>query len=257
MPAPNVTARKPAAKPRMTLAEVMDELARSGSEQTRKTYARHGAAEPMFGVSFATLKALMRRIGVDHDLALALWETGNYDARNLAVKIVDPPRLSSAELDRWAHEASAGCYYTDSLAAEGPLGAQKLSEWLAARDERTRAAGWTLLGTLAQRDATLPDALFAERLAEIARNIHEAPNDEREAMNDAVIAIGCRSAALREAALDAAMRIGKVEIDHGDTACKTREAATYIAKAWEHSTSKGFESPAAHERTREVPRRRC
>ena len=34
-------------------------------------------------------------------------------------------------------------------------------------------------------------------------------------------------------------------------------AAEYIEKTWAHSKSKGFESPAAHERTRETPRRRC
>jgi hypothetical protein len=76
-------------------------------------------------------------------------------------------------------------------------------------------------------------------------------------MNSAVISIGCRSAALRDRALAAAKCIGRVEVDHGDTACKTPDAAAYIRKTWAHSTSKGFESPAAHERTRESQRTRC
>src|SRR5437870_3612767 len=104
MPAKTATKRpaKKAPPARMTLAEAMRELEKAGSEQTRKTYARHGARGPMFGVSFATLKTLVKRIGVDHDLALALWDTGNFDARNLALKIADPARISSADLDRWA-----------------------------------------------------------------------------------------------------------------------------------------------------------
>ena len=85
---------------RMTLAETMSALEKAGSAQTRKTYARHGAREPMYGVSFATLKTLLKRIGVDHELARALWDTGNLDARNLAVKVVDPARMSPADLDR-------------------------------------------------------------------------------------------------------------------------------------------------------------
>jgi hypothetical protein len=76
-------------------------------------------------------------------------------------------------------------------------------------------------------------------------------------MNMAVIQIGCRNAALRKAATAAARRIGKVVVDHGDTACKTPDAAAYIDKAWAHSTSKGFASPAAHERSREPMRTRC
>jgi len=73
----------------------------------------------------------------------------------------------------------------------------------------------------------------------------------------AVICIGCRSAGLRKAALATAKRIGKVEVDHGDTACKTPDAAQYILASWKHSAAKEFPSPAAQERSREVPRRRC
>ncbi len=253
--------RRPAKAPaRMTLGETMRALEQAGSAQTRKTYARHGAAEPMFGVSFATLKVLTKRIGVDHELALALWNTGNFDAHNLAVKIADPALMTPADLDRWARETSATRMcggYVGMLAAEGPHGATKAAQWLASKDGRERSAGWSLLGQLAQRDETTPDALFEQRLAEIERTIHSAPSSEREGMNLAVITIGGRSAALRKAAVAAAKRIGRVEVDHGDTACQTPDAAAYIAKAWAHSTSKGFESPAAQERTRETPRRRC
>jgi 3-methyladenine DNA glycosylase AlkD len=262
-PAPKKAAAKKQAKAppkRMTLAEVMRDLEKAGTEQARKTYARHGATGPMFGVSFATLKAMTKKIDVDHELALALWETGNLDAQNLAVKIIDPARMTSAVLDRWAREVcqSRTCGgYAGMLAAETPLGPAKADEWLGSKDARLNHAAWSLLGQLAQRDESLPDAYFEKRLAEIERTIHSAPNDQRWGMNHAVIAIGLRNRALRKAALAAAKRIGQVEIDHGDTACETADAAEYIQKTWSHSTSKGFDSPAAHERSRDVPRRRC
>jgi len=63
------------AKPRLTLAQTMTALEKAGSEQTRKTYLRHGAKPPLFGVSFATLKTMHKAIGVDHELAVALWDT--------------------------------------------------------------------------------------------------------------------------------------------------------------------------------------
>ena len=259
----NTTKAAKTAKPaqaRMTLAETMRALEKAGSAQTRKTYARHGATGPMFGVSFATLKTLMKRIGVDHDLALALWKTGNLDARNLAVKIVDPARLSSADLDQWAREAclTRTCgSYVGMVAAEGPLGARKAQQWLSSKDAGERNAAWSMVGQLAQRDEITPDSYFEKRLAEIERSIHTAPNEERGAMNLAVIAIGGRNRALRKAALVSAKRIGKVEIDHGDTSCKTPDAAAYIEKTWAYAKSKGFESPAAQESAREFPRLRC
>ncbi len=247
-------------KSRMTLAEAMRALEKAGTPQARKIYARHGALEPMFGVSFATLKEMTKRINVDHELALALWDTGNFDAQNLAVKIVDPAKMKATDLDRWACDMSASRMcgaYAVMLAAETPYGPTKAAEWLASKDARLHGAGWVLLSQLAQRDEATPDAYFEKRLAEIERTIHAAPNAQREAMNMAVITIGGRSPGLRQAALAAAKRIGKVEVNHGDTSCKTPDVAEYLKKYWAHATSKGFASPAAQERAREVPRRRC
>jgi 3-methyladenine DNA glycosylase AlkD len=244
---------------RLSLAEVMAALEAAGSEQTRKTYARHGVTQPMFGVSFATLKTLLKRIRVDHELALALWQTNNFDARNLAVKVVDPQRMSEAELDDWALDPCARMCssYVAQVAVEGPHARRCVERWMASAHETQRCAGWTLVGALAMIDEAMPEAWFAQRLQEIERGIHGASNSQREVMNQTLISIGCRSAALRESATAAAQRIGKVEVDHGDTACKTPDAASSIAKAWSYAETKGFDSPAAQERTRESLRLRC
>ncbi len=243
----------------MSLDAVMKELEKSGSAQTRKTYARHGAQEPMFGVSFATLKTMVKKIGVDHELALALWETKNHDARTLAVKIADPAKVKPAELDRWARAGGTRMCggYVAMLAAESPHGVAKAKQWLSASDESVRAVGWTLAGMLSRVDEATPDAWFLELVARIEKTIHSSPNSERDAMNMALISIGGRSAALRKAATAAAKRIGKVEVDHGDTECKTPDAVPYIEKMWQHASSKKFDSPAAQERAREPMRTRC
>lgn len=244
---------------RWSLAEAMKSLEKAGSASTKKTYLRHGATEPLFGVSFATLKELLKKIGVDHDLALALWDTGNFDARNLAVKVADPLRMKPADLDRWARgNTVAMCRsYVAALAGESPHGASRADAWLSSRDVTQRATGWSVVSNLAMRDVTTSDAWFLVRLAEIEKTIHAAPSAERSAMNAALIALGCRNAAFRRTVTAAAKRIGPVAVDHGDTACKTPDAATHISKAWDHSTSKGFESPAAHERSRASMRLRC
>ncbi len=263
MPGKSTAARKPtaakAALPRLTLAEAMAALEAAGSEQTRKTYARHGVTQPMFGVSFATLKSLMKKIKIDHELALALWQTNNFDARNLAVKVVDPSRMSETELDAWALDSCAPMCgnYVAQIAAEGPHARRCVERWLGAVNDTQRCVGWTLVGALATGDEAIADTWFAERLQEIDNSIHTAPNGQRYLMNQTMIAIGCRSPALRAAATAAAQRIGNVDVDHGDTACKTPDAASYIEKAWSHSAAKGFDNPAAQERSRESLRLRC
>ncbi len=256
------TTTKKAAPPgagRMSLAETMKALEKAGTAQARKTYTRHGAQEPMFGVSFADLKKLVKKIGVDHELALKLWDTKNHDARILAIKVADPARMKPADLDRWARESRMRMCggYVAMLTAEGPHGISRANEWLASSDANLREAGWTLTGSLASIDESLPDAWFEKRIAQIEKTIHSAPNADRYAMNAALITIGGRNAALRKLATAAAKRIGKVEVDYGDTDCKTPDAVPYIEKAWAHATSKKFESPAAQERARESMRTRC
>jgi len=251
---------KSAAKAKgMSFAEAMAALEAAGTAQNRKVYARHGAREPMFGVSFAVMKELTKRAGTDHALAKQLWATKNSDARTLAVRVADPAKLTSAELDRWTNEVSFHLL-VDSiamLASETPYAREKAEEWLAVEDDRRGRAAWTLVGQLALRDPTVPDAWFLRRLGDLEKKIHSAPNLQREGMNRALISIGGRNAALREAAFATAKRIGTVHVDHGETSCKTPDAKAYIVKMWAHAESKGFPTPAEQEMKRERPRHRC
>jgi hypothetical protein len=57
-------------------------------------------------------------------------------------------------------------------------------------------------------------------------------------MNNTLVAIGVRSPRLTKPALASAKRIGKVDIDHGETGCKTPDATEYIKKALAHRSKK-------------------
>jgi len=242
----------------LALAEVMRLLEAAGSEQTRRTYARHGAKGPMFGVKFGDLFKLMKRIDVDQGLARQLWATGNVDARNLAMKIADPQEITPAELDRWAleNELRICNLYVATLAAESPHGRSRLGRWLGASDQRLVAAGWTLLGRLSDLDESFPEDELLRRVGEVERSLQAASNEVRSDMNRALISIGGRSPALRRAVTAAAKRLGAVTVDHGDTACKTPDAVEAVAKLWARSGTR-FPSPAAHERSMGSMRRRC
>jgi hypothetical protein len=86
------------------------------------------------------------------------------------------------------------------------------------------------LARLARADARFSDESLAKHLEVIERDIHTAKNRVRHSMNSALISIGVRNEKLQKKALAAAARIGKVEVDHGDTDCKTADAAQYILK---------------------------
>lgn len=216
----------------MNLQETLETLKSLGTEQNRKIYRRHGAGEDVYGVSFAHLKDLKKKIKTDHDLAVALWESGNHDARMLAGMIADPKRLDARTLDAWA--AGLRSYpETDTLgglAAKAPHARETMARWIASDAEWTASAGWRILAHVAQDADAIPDEYYERFLTTIERDLHESPNRVRHEMNNALIAIGIRNPALQEKAEAAAKRIGKVEVDHGETECKTPDAIGYIRK---------------------------
>ncbi|MCA9705142.1 MAG: histone H1-like repetitive region-containing protein [Myxococcales bacterium] len=231
----------------MQPTDVMRRLEQLGDEQTRKTYRRHGADGALFGVRWSELYALQKQIGVDHPLALALWETGNHDARTLATLVADPSACTAAQLDAW----QAACSYpaingaVSTLAARSPLAPTLGARWRKAKADLRSAAGWDVIGTLCAPGSAVDDAWLRPLLQEIRTGIARAPNRTRYAMNNALISMGGYRPALRDEALAIAREIGKVEVDHGDTSCKTPDAASYIEKMAVRHSRKAAKSNAA------------
>lgn len=224
----------------MDLQEALDTLRSLGTEQNRKIYRRHGAGEDVYGVSFAHLKDLKKKIKTDHELAVGLWNSGNHDARMLAGMIADPQRLDAKTLDGWAG-GLRNYVETDALgglAAKAPHARETMARWIASDDEWTAAAGWRILAHVARDGDGLPDEYFERFLTTIERDLPGSPNRVRHEMNNALIAIGVRNPALESKALAAAARIGKVEVDHGETDCQTPDAAGYIRKTLERKRKK-------------------
>jgi 3-methyladenine DNA glycosylase AlkD len=217
----------------MNATELIRELERRGTEQNRKVYRRHGADANLFGVSYADLKALKQAIKVDQRLAEALWLDGNHDARVLATMVADPRAMTDDLLKSWAADLTNSILgdAVAGLAARTPGAVALAKRWMAAEGEWTQAAGWAVLAGLAADRQDLDDSYFLGHLATIEAEIHPARNRVRHEMNQALIAIALRNPALREPALAAAARIGKVKVDHGETGCKTPDAIPYVAKA--------------------------
>jgi 3-methyladenine DNA glycosylase AlkD len=215
----------------MTLAEAMSELQSLGTEQNRNTYVRHGSGPNVFGVSFANFGKLTKKVKIDHPLALELWASGNFDARLWATMIADPSKVTGKLADEWVKQVDCAPVSdaVSKLVAASPVAEEKAGKWSQSKDEWIGATGWTLIASLAQ-NKNLADALFEGYIPVIEREIHTSKNRIRHSMNGALISIGTRGPKLQRAATAAAKRIGKVEVDHGDTGCKTPDAVAYIQK---------------------------
>lgn len=90
-------------KPRVS--GILSELASLGSGASRAGMARYGInVANAFGVSVYELRKLAKSLGTDHDLATALWATGNHEARLLAVFVDDPARVPPEQMKTWVHD---------------------------------------------------------------------------------------------------------------------------------------------------------
>lgn len=222
----------------MNLKEVMSELESLGTEQNRKTYQRHGSGPNLFGVSFANLKALAKKIKskktkTEHELAIQLWKTKNVDAQSLATMILDPKKLDEKTASNWANGIDysllagllAGCI------AESSFAQTVINNWTDSKDEYIRQCGYDTLAHSLKNKHAINDADCKKFLTKIEKELKSSPNRARYAMNGALIAIGIYKPDLTEEALRCADHIGVVEVDHGQTECKTPDARAYILKA--------------------------
>ncbi len=220
----------------MTANEILDELRALGSESYKRVLIKnHGVKEPCHGVKISELQKIRKRIKRDYQLALDLYETGNYDAMYLAGLIADDARMTKSDLRRWAEQAYAGSLPGSTVpwvAAGGPHGREMGLAWIDSAQPTVALAGWSTLSCLAlsKPDADLDLAELKVLLKRVESTVHPSPDLVRYGMNAFVIAVGSGVAALTGLAIRTGEEIGPVTADLGNNACETPFAPDAIRK---------------------------
>jgi 3-methyladenine DNA glycosylase AlkD len=215
----------------MTVEDVLTELEAAGSEKVRAIHTRQGASENQYGVMMGTLRAIAKRLKRRHDLGLGLWATGNEDARVLATMLLDPKKLTAAELEAMAAPLTYAAVldkFTDYVVAASPHAEALGAPWRDSPSEFLGRAGWRLFvdrvgkrgGEGLDIDAVLT-RLEAEMLA--------APVKRQEAMNHAMVEIGIRLPEYRARVLAIAERLGRFDKRPVPKGCTSSYAPDWIA----------------------------
>lgn len=218
----------------MTAKAVVAELKKLANAQTKKTWMTHGAKEPCLGVRIGDMKKIQKRVKMDYQLALDLYDTGIADAMYLAGLIADDAKMTKKDLQNWIEGASwsAIAEYTAPWVASGsPHGRELALKWIESKDEATASAGWQTYSSMVavKADADLDLAEIRSLLRRVAKSIHQQPNCVKYVMNSFVIAVGCHVKPLHKLAVDTANGIGTVAIELVGE-CKTPFAPDYIKK---------------------------
>ena len=220
----------------MAVDDILKELEGMGSASVKAMLMKnHGVREPCFGVKIGDMKSIVKRVKVDHELALALYDTGNYDAMYLAGLIADDARMTKRDLDHWVRRAEGGCLASATVAwvaAGSPHGWEMAMKWIESKTLNTAVAGWATLSCLValKEDAELDLGAVEQLVTRIGETIHDVPDFIRYGMNQFVISVGAYIISLTDHAIKTAKKIGVVTAYIGDNACKIPAAVDYIRK---------------------------
>ena len=206
------TAKSKTAPARDDVESLLAELERLGSKHRREEMApRYGIhTNRAWGVAMADILKIARRIGHDHALAAALWDTGWYEARTLAALIDAPDEVTPAQMDRWCRDfdnwaiCDTACMH---LFDRTPHAFVKVAQWARSREEFIRRATFALLASLALHDKRADDNSIADCLPLIEQVATDERNFVKKSVNWALRAIGERNATLNAASVALAQRL--------------------------------------------------
>ncbi len=208
LPAKTMT-KKPRKKKEVQAA--LSWLRQMSTKRDRENLARFGiTAGKAFGVSMANIQVLAKRLGRNHELAAALWDTGWYEARMLASFVDEPARVTPAQMDRWCRDfdnwgiCDTVCFH---LFDRTPHAWTKVAGWCDKRDEFVKRAAFALLASLALHDKQADDEPFIASLPLIERAATDERNFVKKGVSWALRLIGRRNAALNAAAVTVARRL--------------------------------------------------
>jgi 3-methyladenine DNA glycosylase AlkD len=167
-------------------------------------------ATKAFGVSVANLHKLAKIIGRNHEFALALWETGWYEARMLAALVDEPERVTRAQMDKWCRDfdnwgiCDTVCFH---LFDRSPHAYRKVEQWARRRDEFVRRGAFALMASLALHDKETADDRFMKWFPLIEEGANDERNFVKKGVSWALRGIGKRNAQLKSAAITLAERL--------------------------------------------------
>ena len=177
---------------------------------------RYGIDAPKaFGVSVANLHKLAKITGRNHEFALALWETGWYEARMLASLVDEPERVTPAQMDKWCRDfdnwgiCDTVCF---KLFDRSPHAYKKVEQWAKRRDEFVKRGAFALMASLALHDKEAPDDRFVKWFPLIEQGANDERNFVKKGVSWALRGIGKRNPKLKAAAIKVAQRLASSSV---------------------------------------------
>ena len=117
----------------MSAEAIIAEMKSKADPRAVAGMARFGiSSKDTLGLSIPTIRETAKRVGTNHQVAQALWRSGNHEARILAAFVDDPSLVTEAQMEKWVSEFDSWdvCDQVCSgLLDRTPFSSTKALEW--------------------------------------------------------------------------------------------------------------------------------
>jgi 3-methyladenine DNA glycosylase AlkD len=195
--------------------EIINKLKSLARPEVVKEMARFGISpKNTYGVSIPSLRKMVKEIGMDHELALKLWDSKIHEARILASLIDDPEMVTEEQMEKWAKDFDSWdvCDLCCGNLFDKTVYAYKMAvEWSSREEEFVKRAGFVLMATLAVHDKKARDENFLKFFPLMIREATDNRNYVKKGVNWALRQIGKRNLGLNKKAIKTAQKIKIIE----------------------------------------------
>lgn len=173
--------------------------------------ARYGIPiDRALGVSLPQMRTLAKLAGRDHQLALALWDSGVHEAMIMASLVDEPGKVTEGQMEAMVQDFSSWdvCdQCCSNLFSYTPMAWTKTVQWSEREGVFQKRAGFALMAALAVHDKKARDEEFLPFLKAVERESADGRNYVRKAVNWALRQIGKRNLHLNRISVETAERI--------------------------------------------------
>ena len=168
------------------------------------------AVDNRLGVSVADMRLMVKGIGKNHALALAMWKTGLGEGKIVASMVDEPEKVTEAQMDEWAMGFDSWDVCDQvcmNLFEKSPFAWKKIAEWSEREETFVKRAAFALIACLAWHSKQARDEDFIRVFPIIKRGATDDRNFVKKAVNWALRNIGKRNLNLNKAAVDLAKEL--------------------------------------------------
>lgn len=188
-----------------------------------------------FGIGLTQLRKLAKKVGRDHELALELWGTDNYDAKIIGLLIDDPKQITRQQAEEQADDLGIGMLThvfssCDATLPKAPFAFDLAQEWIKSKHNIRRQCGYGLIYELSKnkRNKALTDDFFLDCIERISQEIGNEEPRVRASMGGALIGIGKRNKILNHHAIKVAKAIGSIDFNDSNSNCEPMNVLKHL-----------------------------